>query len=243
MASISTDSKGRKRILFFHGGRRKCLRIPEYLNDFSETVHKWIEAVVVSSLYDFDVISLFEAFPLPIQKKLISLELIEGNARKRLETLRVELKDAARKANEMRRELDELKARIVASERDLVFFRTANGGEYPAIPTDRIPQHLIGDTAPMESGVYFIFEDGRTRYVGKSLCLANRLISHPEMTAHSEVCWIECDRAELDFCESYFIGILRPWANFRGCRGDANLMHRTVNPGPTEPESTCLTSG
>jgi len=77
----------------------------------------------------------------------------------------------------------------------------------------RIPEEEGG--IPECSGVYFIWSDGVVTYVGQSVSLAGRVVkSHERVAEGDRVSWVPINKCDLDFAESFYIGILRPYRNF-----------------------------
>jgi len=75
-------------------------------------------------------------------------------------------------------------------------------------------QHLIDTDVPLEGGVYFFWRQRLPFYVGQAINLQQRLKSHTMKRYCDEVGWLLCNREDLNFAEYFYIGLLRPIANF-----------------------------
>lgn len=68
---------------------------------------------------------------------------------------------------------------------------------------------------PRTSGIYFFWFAESVYYVGQATVLANRCGAHRiDFIPGAGVSFIEFPISELDFAECYYIGTLRPRANF-----------------------------
>lgn len=92
--------------------------------------------------------------------------------------------------------------------------------KYMPVPEDRRPVPVIKSNShlPDASGVYFIWEDASfIAYVGQSASLVNRVTSsHPSILHGDFVSYLEFSEEELNYAESYYIGICCPPRNFGG---------------------------
>ena len=85
---------------------------------------------------------------------------------------------------------------------------------YPEVPTDKFS---IDDPSivPDVSGIYFVWLDDICEYVGQSKNIRNRVCSkHPKITMVDKLSYLPFDQKDLNFAESYYIGIMRPRRNF-----------------------------
>lgn len=67
------------------------------------------------------------------------------------------------------------------------------------------------------SGVYFVWNNDKIQYVGKSVKLSGRLRakSHHKLSLGDMVSWIEFGLDDLDYAEMFYIGTCRPPRNGR----------------------------
>lgn len=87
---------------------------------------------------------------------------------------------------------------------------------YPPVPTKTIPVTSNGKGLPRCPGVYFIWRDGSVVYVGESGKLSLRVrhsYKHNKIFPGDEVSFIATE--DCQFAECYYIGLLRPFRNFR----------------------------
>ncbi len=89
---------------------------------------------------------------------------------------------------------------------------------YPDIPLPRQITSELGDGVPMCSGIYFAWEGSTCAYVGQSVNLNSRckLRSHHALTKGDYLSWLEFPIDELNFAESFYIGLCKPHRNFGG---------------------------
>lgn len=94
------------------------------------------------------------------------------------------------------------------------------GGLYPPVPmSGRVP---IAEepSLPEASGVYFIWRDDVVQYVGQSINLSGRVkASHEHVLPGESATYVLLPREELNFAESFYIGVCRPPRNFGLRRG------------------------
>ena len=82
-------------------------------------------------------------------------------------------------------------------------------------PKPAVPVTKYGDGLPRESGIYFVWSRASIVYVGQSIRLRDRCkIGHENIAEGEMLSWLLIDRKELDFAESYFIGVHMPPRNF-----------------------------
>jgi hypothetical protein len=82
-------------------------------------------------------------------------------------------------------------------------------------PPPPLPELSINDAtrATNNPGVYFLYQDAVIVYVGESLNVRNRLVSHEHKgcATHFSVC--ECDKTQRKRLEAFYIGVLNPRLN------------------------------
>lgn len=71
---------------------------------------------------------------------------------------------------------------------------------------------------PDGPGVYFALDrKGVCKYIGKAKSLKRRLQGHERIDCvYDFIAWIEFPIELVDYAEAYYIGLLRPYANFNG---------------------------
>jgi hypothetical protein len=85
---------------------------------------------------------------------------------------------------------------------------------YPEVPVDKISIRDPNSIPPI-SGVYFVWLHDLCEYVGQSKNLRNRVCSkHPKISIADKVSYLPFAESDLNFAESYYIGIMRPRRNF-----------------------------
>jgi hypothetical protein len=91
-------------------------------------------------------------------------------------------------------------------------------GKYPGVPQPMVDATPTGEGLPPTSGIYFLWEAEKVVYVGKSIRLCNRLRrpGHHVLAAGHRISFVLIPVAELDWAESFYIGVLRPELNFGG---------------------------
>jgi len=69
---------------------------------------------------------------------------------------------------------------------------------------------------PLKSGIYFLSNwiGGEVEYVGKSICLQQRLGTHPYKNHLPYCSWITIKEQDLDYAECFYIGTIKPEYNF-----------------------------
>jgi len=86
---------------------------------------------------------------------------------------------------------------------------------YPEVPTDKFS---IEDPSviPDISGIYFVWLHDICEYVGQSKNIRNRVCSkgHAKITLADQISYLPFEQSDLNFAESYYIGIMRPRRNF-----------------------------
>ena len=101
-----------------------------------------------------------------------------------------------------------LKARSLISDLSVKF-------EYRDVPDPICPATDDGESLPDGPGVYFVWRMDRVVYVGQSVHLCKRANLKHERIQHGDLLsWLEVPMWELDFAESFYIGICRPRMNF-----------------------------
>lgn len=65
--------------------------------------------------------------------------------------------------------------------------------------------------------VYFVMDESwRLKYIGSTVRLRQRLLTHHAVSKNDFVSWMMFARKDYKFAESYYIGLLRPYANGEG---------------------------
>lgn len=89
--------------------------------------------------------------------------------------------------------------------------------DYPRVPTEEyVHANATGEGVPEICGVYFVWEGDIVAYIGQSINLQKRLrtVGHNHVRDGDRVSWLEFSEQDLDFAESFYIGICRPHRNF-----------------------------
>lgn len=87
-------------------------------------------------------------------------------------------------------------------------------GEYPEVPF-AMGKVSKSATLPNEAGVYFAWNANRVVYVGQSINLGQRVrCGHHCLDEGQDVSWLLFHVDELNFAESFYIGVCRPSRNF-----------------------------
>lgn len=87
---------------------------------------------------------------------------------------------------------------------------------YPAVPPAMVDASRYGLGLPDAPGIYFFWDAGEVVYVGKSACLAKRVLLGPHhvMKPSYRLSWVHVDAADMVYAECFYIGTLRPRRNF-----------------------------
>jgi hypothetical protein len=96
---------------------------------------------------------------------------------------------------------------------------TVSVHEYPPPPSVYYARwECTGQHHPTGPGVYFALDrKGVCKYVGKAKNLKRRLQSHDKIDCvYDFIAWIEFPLELLDYAEFYYIGLMKPYANFNG---------------------------
>ena len=104
--------------------------------------------------------------------------------------------------------------------------------DYPDIPAQitEATTRPLNTAMPEESGIYFVWSEGRVVYVGQSVNLRNRtVVSHDCIEKGDYLSFVLIDRDELNFAECFYISLARPERNF----GWVKSRKRDI-PEPTE---------
>jgi hypothetical protein len=88
--------------------------------------------------------------------------------------------------------------------------------KYPApVLRDAVLMDRSDKLLPAKSGVYFVWANNTIQYVGQSINLSQRVrLAHQNIAIGDLITYIEFPPEELNFAESYYIGICRPCRNF-----------------------------
>lgn len=95
-------------------------------------------------------------------------------------------------------------------------YRDYSINEYPSIPLPHSAPDNIGSGLPSTAGVYFLWDKDEIVYVGqaKRLCERVRLGSHHVLTEEHKISFVFVKYNELNWAESYYIGVAKPKLNF-----------------------------
>jgi hypothetical protein len=153
-------------------------------------------------------------------------ELRERSAKlkKREEKLTVEVV-AKKVVRKVRRDCGRKTAKKIAQLQQLLqsfkwreWMSKTHDGPYQNVPPPMCsaPSDSKETDVPAKSGVYFVWCGSLVEYVGQSVCLSNRanIANHQNIHDGDELSWLEYPRGQLDFAESYYIGVCCPRRNF-----------------------------
>jgi hypothetical protein len=149
----------------------------------------------------------------------------KGNAYQEAETIRVKARvKAAILGKEIRRklaaELRTSRTTLKKIRRDIAaLLPVANADclahKYNEVPGPVVEASRFGEGVPSCSGIYFVWNDGRVVYVGKSSRLAGRCtLAHHAIAEGDWLSWVEFPLTMLNFAECFYIGALKPIRNF-----------------------------
>lgn len=96
---------------------------------------------------------------------------------------------------------------------------------YPEVPKPFVAFDGTGSGLPQAPGIYFAWRQGAVQYVGQSINLSGRCKEgHHKLQKGDSLSYLLLPKHELNFAESFYIGILKPLRNFgeRYKRRDAN---------------------
>lgn len=94
---------------------------------------------------------------------------------------------------------------------------------YPDIPIADQVSLSDRQSIPSVSGIYFVWLNDICEYVGQSKNLRNRVCpNHPKISIFDKLTFLPFAQSDLNFAESYYIGIMRPRRNFMTLEGRAN---------------------
>lgn len=112
---------------------------------------------------------------------------------------------------------------------------------YPPIPPAMcLPGQY--ERVPQSSGVYFVWENGRVVYVGKSSCLAKRATyGHEKITSRDSVSWLLFPADVLEYAEAFYIGVAMPERNFN--KHLREFVGRSVSKRSSDNKSPQTTNG
>lgn len=183
--------------------------VEDALSGFEQTYYAGLakrEAVLVKR----------EAVLASIKKKAAELR----KQRKAFEDESAMVKAAVRRETQRcRRQFGQTTAQEIAKLREKLTVQDTAKVErsYPEIPQSVIeaPQKVKGSAMPEISGVYFVWCDGEVQYVGQSINLQKRVtLSHEKIFEGDRISWLPFETWQLNFAESYYIGIAMPSRNF-----------------------------
>jgi hypothetical protein len=116
-----------------------------------------------------------------------------------------------------------LDRRLKEMDRALEFYQkirsipvySVNSVEYPDVPTSNKISLMDRYLIPPVSGIYFVWLHDICEYVGQSKNLRNRVCpTHPKISLSDKFTFLPFASSDLNFAESYYIGIMRPRRNF-----------------------------
>jgi hypothetical protein len=94
---------------------------------------------------------------------------------------------------------------------------------YPDVPISNKVSILDRESIPSVSGVYFVWLHDICEYVGKSKNLRNRVCpTHEKISLSDKLTFLTFAESDLNFAESYYIGVMRPRRNFMTLDGKTN---------------------
>ena len=132
--------------------------------------------------------------------------------------LRQELTNELRGARQRLKDLGTQEQRALQRLHDIQAAASRIATPYPDIPPPTITPTKYGDNLPGESGIYFFWNGGCVQYVGQSINISQRvhLGSHEKLRSDDAIGWVLVPRAELNYAEAFYIGIMKPPRNFGG---------------------------
>lgn len=225
MASIYTDSKGRKQIRWYFGdGRRGAIRIGRLSDDNAEYVKTRVVELLDclkagrQQVFGSELKAWLDRLPERLYGKLVASGLV--GERRRMN--RSELIENGRRVNK--------------------------AGNVKADTPFQIRQiealYQLSMMGPRKIGVYFLVRRGVVVYVGKSSDIECRVRIHQELSAAREddtstkvararklfdsAYWFECRVDELDYQERYWINELLPEYNIDQA---TNRLRRAIDAG------------
>ena len=150
-------------------------------------------------------------------------DLADAKKRTRKE-LSAELKNGKKKLREINKRIEELSMQYTAIQK----CSNINNQGYPDVPPPMVEINTEGEGLPSTSGIYFIWDNGIIVYVGQSIKLSQRLrlYGHHAIKSGEWISYVEIEKYDLHFAESYYIGTVRPIRNF-GLTGSHNIYPKT----------------
>lgn len=145
------------------------------------------------------------------------LTRLEGIKREWRKSVSDELKSARAKKNKAVRDVASLRQTLKQVSYCVSYYTRgiATQHGFPAVPKPFIEFDGNGSGLPQESGVYFAWCEGIVEYVGQSINLNSRCKeSHHKLRKGDRLSFVLIPREELNFAESFYIGILKPRRNF-----------------------------
>jgi hypothetical protein len=137
-------------------------------------------------------------------------------AREKLKTLKKKITELKKEITGLNREINEKGVKLAQQHERLLGLFKAESTVFPLPPPPSIEVSFSKEMPlPSSSGVYFLWLDGCIDYVGQSVSLIARLRpSHGVLREEHMISYLRFSTADLDFAESYYIGVLRPPRNF-----------------------------
>jgi len=128
-----------------------------------------------------------------------------------------ELQSARKKKNKAIREYNNLRQQLKSVSYDMRRYTEGVVTKYgfEPVPDPAIVYDGEGTGLPTESGIYFAWQNGTVQYVGQSINLNSRCKhSHHKLQEGDLLSYILVPTEQLNFAESFYIGILKPVRNF-----------------------------
>ncbi len=128
-----------------------------------------------------------------------------------------ELQSARKKKNKAIRDYNHLRQQLNQVSYDM---RRYTEGVVTKYGFEPVPDPVIvydgeGTGLPTESGIYFAWQNGAVQYVGQSINLNSRCRhSHHKLQQGDLLSYVLVYKEQLNFAESFYIGILKPTRNF-----------------------------
>jgi hypothetical protein len=128
-----------------------------------------------------------------------------------------ELQSARKKKNKAIRDYNHLRQQLNQVSYDMRRYTEGVVTKYgfEPVPDPAIVYDGEGAGLPTESGIYFAWQNGVVQYVGQSINLNSRCRhSHHKLQQGDLLSYVLVCKEQLNFAESFYIGILKPTRNF-----------------------------
>ncbi len=172
-----------------------------------------------------------------LTKGLINAAKVPPTLDREIELIRVKRSEArrqlARELKSARSQLAKIKEELRVKTALLHQYYSAVLPEtsYPPIPLPMVEATSTGQGLPEISGIYFIWASNLVVYVGQSTKICARVRAQSETRSGHEnvhqgdwVSWLPCAISDLNWVESFYIGLCRPYRNFGGSRKEARVL-------------------